>query len=150
VLKDAIYRRLSSHDADRQRSRSILLLIFGVIRIGIWTVMAVLIGLGLLHVPGFDWSRVLAESLPFVVLISLYANWATDIDAATSAFAALVAADARQASEQAREMLERDFSQLETDIAHLAELDPGEEAEQLARAIRHRFSKAGSGVSSKS
>jgi hypothetical protein len=121
------------------------LLVLGVIRIVIWTLMAVLIGLGLLHVPGFNWSRALAESLPFVVMISLYANWATDVDAATSAFAALVAADARRASELAREMLERDFGRLEEDVARLAQLSPGPEADELSRAIQRRLIKTGSG-----
>lgn len=131
------------HHVNRQRARSVMLLVFGAVRIVLWTFMAILIGLGLLHVPGFNWSRTLAESLPFVVMISLYANWATDVDAATSAFAALVAADARRASELAREILESDFDQLEIDITRLARLTPGPEADELCDRIQRRLLKAG-------
>lgn len=126
-----------------QRTRSLVLLIFGVIRIIAWSVLAVLIGLGLAHVHGFAWAKALAESLPFVVMISIYANWATDLDAATAAFAALVAADASASSEKNRSLLARDFTSLEADIARLAEMQPCAEATALAESIRARLKADG-------
>jgi uncharacterized membrane protein len=126
-------------DIRHQRRRAVNLLVFGVIRIILWTIMAGLIGLGLLHVPGFYWAKILATSLPFVVLISLYANWATDLDGATAAFASLVASDARQDVHATGLALTADLDKIESDIGKLANLDPGPEATRLAGDIRRRL-----------
>jgi hypothetical protein len=115
------------------------LLVFGVVRIVCWTILAVLVALGLAHVGVFAWAKDLAESLPFIALISIYANWATDLDAATAAFAALVASDSHAAVVSTGAALVADLGLLEVDVARLASLAPGEEAEALARSIRDRL-----------
>jgi hypothetical protein len=129
-----------SHAAN-QRRQSLRLLVFGLVRVAIWTVLGLCVLAGIFHVAGFDWARVLAESIPFVALISIYANWATDLDAATAAFAALVAADAHATSERNRRLLVTERARIEDDIARLADLDPGPEAQALADAIRTRLDR---------
>lgn len=92
----------------REQRRSKLLLSAGIVRIIGWTILGVCLGLGLLHVDGFTWAKALATSVPFVALISIYANWATDLDAATAAYAALVAANAHHDAESAHRTLTDD------------------------------------------
>lgn len=84
----------------QERHRALTLLVFGGARIAAWTVMGICVGLGLAQVTGFGWAAAMSQSLPFVAMISIYANWATDLDAWTAAFAALVAADAKQVVEE--------------------------------------------------
>ncbi len=122
-----------------QRRRAATLLWFGLIRIILWLALSACIIAGLLHAEHFTWAKVLAESLPFVVLISLYANIATDLDAVTAAFAALVAADAHRAAAIAASHQTFDTETLMHDISRLADLSPGEEAGQLADDIRVRL-----------
>jgi uncharacterized membrane protein len=129
----------SRSDPGKQRHRAMVLLMFGVVRIICWIILAALIGAGLAGVDGFAWARQLAESLPFVVLISVYANLATDLDAATSAFAALVAADSHTAVVVTRDDLRADLQALQADITRLAGLQPGPEADELAESIQQKL-----------
>jgi len=124
---------------NRQRHRALVLLLFAVIRMGVWTVLAGLIGAGLAGAGGFAWAKMLAEALPFVVMISLYANWATDLDAATAAFAALVASDVHHDVVATGLALAADLDALEADVGRLAGLEPGPEAAGLAADIRRRL-----------
>lgn len=145
MLRKWIDKRASLHihhssHVNSQRRRSLYLLVFGIVRIVAWMILGVLVSLGLAHVGGFAWAKDLSESVPFVALISIYANWATDLDAATAAFAALVAADGRAATVKAGH---RDFSVVENDIALLAQLQPGPEAAALAASIREKLSPGG-------
>jgi hypothetical protein len=145
ALRGRLYRRatvkaIGPELINRQRQRAINLLLFGGIRIVLWTVLAVLIGCGLLGFGDFHWAKILAESIPFVVMISLYANWATDVDAATAAFAALVAADVHREVADTSRTLAEDIDALSTDVARLAALDSGDpEALRLAADIRRRL-----------
>lgn len=91
----------------KQRSRSLFLLLTGVIRIIAWTLLGICVALGLTGVPGFHWATELSKSVPFVAMISIYANWATDVDASTAAYAALVAADAHGDSDAVRRETEK-------------------------------------------
>lgn len=92
---------------DQEMRRSRFLLIAGIARIIAWTILAVLIGLGLIGVPGFHWSKIVASSIPFVVLISVYANWATDLDQATAAYAALIAARAHHDADRLHDVIDQ-------------------------------------------
>ena len=149
VMK-AIRRRLHRRSATRldpgtvnkQRHRSLVLLLFGVIRIIAWTILGAVVGAGLLGVSEFAWAKVLAESVPFVAMISIYANWATDLDAATAAFAALVASDSHAAVVATGVAITADLGELEGDIARLADLQPGDEATALSTSIRARLAAA--------
>lgn len=136
--RSAVHHLRREHVRD-QRRQSLYLLVFGVVRIICWTLLAICVALGLLHVGVFGWARVLSMSVPFVSMISIYANWATDLDAATAAFAALVAADGHAASESSRQLLDRDFAALEDDITRLAAMHPGEEAAGLAASVCGRL-----------
>lgn len=82
--------------AGQQHHRARFLLIFGGFRIAAWTVLFVLVCLGLLGVGGTVWAADLSKSIPFVALISIYANWATDLDGFTASYAALIAAETRE------------------------------------------------------
>jgi hypothetical protein len=132
-------RKRQAGDVAQQRRRAIFLLWFGIIRIIAWLIVAACVAAGLLHWEHFAWARVLGESLPFVVLISLYANIATDLDSATAAFAALVAADAHEAAAAVARYQVLDSETLQHDIARLADLTPGEEAAELSADIRRRL-----------
>jgi len=122
-----------------QRRRSLILLLFGFVRIIAWMILGACVSLGLLHIQGFAWAKVLSASVPFVALISIYSNWATDVDASTAAFAALVAADSHNAVEASREMLTGDVAAIEEDIARLAAMQPGPAATALAAEIRRKL-----------
>lgn len=139
-----IHKRANVHVRHRshivnQRKHSLYLLAFGVVRIIAWTILALLVGLGLAHVGGFGWAKDLAQSIPFVVMISIYANWATDLDAATAAYAALVAADGHAATMKEGRYSSEDHLAIELDIAKLASLQPGQEAVALAESIKARL-----------
>lgn len=126
-----------------QRRSSLILLVFGVARIIVWTILGICVAFGLLHLGGFAWAKILSESIPFVAMISIYANWATDVDAATAAFAALVAADSHVASDTNRQLLTKDFASVEDDIARLAAMSPCPAADELAASIRARLGDTG-------
>jgi hypothetical protein len=125
----------------RQHRRSVFLLVFGIVRIIGWTIMAALIGAGLAGIGGFLWAKTLAESIPFVALISVYANWATDVDAATAAFAALVASDSHAAVVTIGDVLGADLKGLKADITKLAGLHPGPEAAALEESIQQKLTE---------
>lgn len=118
---------------DKQRSRSLKLLIFSGFRVLVWTGLLVCVGLGLLDVAGFHWAALLAKALAFVTLISLYANWATDLGAFQAAYAAVIASAAHEDAEDTVEQV----TELEADIAALAR-SGGPEAEALAASISER------------
>jgi hypothetical protein len=124
---------------NKQRHRALVLLLFCGVRIVAWMILAVLIGAGLLGLGGFTWAKTLAESLPFVVMISIYANWATDLGALIAAFAALVASDVHHDVVATGRALAADLDELEADVARLAGLAPGDEATRLAGDIRRRL-----------
>jgi hypothetical protein len=132
-------RRSTHTHVNRQRHRSLVLLLFSIGRIIAWTILGAAVGAGLLGADGFGWAKDLSESVPFVALISLYANWATDVGTATAAFAALVASDSHAAVVATGKMLEADLEALMDDIGRLAELGPGDEAAELAETIRRKI-----------
>jgi hypothetical protein len=122
-----------------QRHRAIILLWTGAARTAAWVTLGIFIALGLAHIGAFDWASDLSKSIAFVALISIYANAATDFDAATAAFAALVAADAHKAAATVARHQLRETEALATDVSRLADLQPGPEAAELADDIRHRL-----------
>lgn len=124
---------------EREQSRSRLMVIAGIVRVIGWTLLGICLALGLLHVGGFTWAKSLALSIPFVALISIYANWSTDIDATTAAYAALVAANAHADAEGAHLNTSLDLDQLERDLDRLAGLRPGLEGRTLAARIYRRL-----------
>jgi hypothetical protein len=133
---------LSASHANGQRRLSLWLLFSSILRVIVWTLLIACVGAGLAHIGGFSWAKALAASIPFVALISLYANWATDLGATFAAYAALIASDVHSQVTTTGTMLASDIDAIEADIAHLADLQPGAEAAALADSIRARV-KAG-------
>jgi hypothetical protein len=131
--------RLSPSHANGQRKLSLWLLSTSILRVIVWTLLIICVGAGLAHVAGFNWAKALAASIPFVALISLYANWATDLGATFAAYAALIASDVHSQVTTAGTTLATDIDVIEADIARLADLQPGEEAATLASSIRARL-----------
>ena len=119
---------------DRQRQRALRLAVFSFVRMTVWLLLIGCYALNYLF-PGFGWTRVLFASVPFVALISLYANAATDYGAGSANLAELTAGDAHDDTEHTRAELDVDFAALETDIAQLAALQPGTAAQELAGRI---------------
>lgn len=142
-LHNRTTRHLGADQARRQRRLSLFLLIFGLIRMTAWCILGVIIVLGLAHLEALSWAKQLAESVPFVVLVSIYANIATDLDQVCAAFAALVAADAHLAAETARQVLAGAIESVGDDIVRLAQLQPCQEADDLAASIRNRLHPVG-------
>jgi hypothetical protein len=123
---------------NKQRHRSLVLLVFAIVRVACWLVVAAVVSAGLAGADAFAWAKHLAESLPFVVLISVYANAATDLDSGTSAFAALVASDVHAQVALAGSMLAADLAEVQEDIDKIAELQ-GDEAADLASVVKTRL-----------
>jgi hypothetical protein len=126
----------SSDSSSGQRRRSLQLLVFAGIRTVAWTVLIVCVVLGLLHFSPFHWAANLAKAISFVTIISLYANWATDLGGFQAAYAALVASSAHEDAEDVSDQL----SQLEADIEALAK-SRGVAARELATSINDRVQK---------
>jgi hypothetical protein len=133
----------TSH-ANGQRRLSLWLLSTSMIRVIAWTLLIAFVAAGLAHVAGFGWARNLAASIPFVALISLYANWATDLGASFASYAALVASDVHSQVAATGSAIETDIDAIEADIAKLADLQPGTEAAELSESIRARVKKEAS------
>lgn len=138
-MRQWIYRRIhhrglhGSRHIDRERRRALILVITGLLRAACW------LSLGVLYLVGVPFTHALFASVAFVALISLYANAATDFGQACASLADLSATDAHHDSERARAKLGHDFEQIDEDIARLAALQPGQEAQTLAAQIRRRL-----------
>ena len=75
-------------------------------------------------------------------VISYYCNFSTDLANFTAGLAALFSSDSHAATVAATVSLDADFDTMETDIARLADLQPGAEASELAAGIRGRLQAA--------
>jgi UDP-N-acetylmuramyl pentapeptide phosphotransferase/UDP-N-acetylglucosamine-1-phosphate transferase len=140
-----VHRRATAvltHDHVRsQRRVALWLTVFAAVRTVAWLVAMMIIvahwlGAGGSFVHGFiDVS----STVLFVTFISFYCNASTDAANLTAGLAALFSADSHHATTAARATLERDLAAVEDDILRLAALQPGTEAEDLARSIRARL-----------
>lgn len=124
--------------ANKQRQHSLWLLVTTLVRVAAWTILIACVAAGIAHGPGFAWARSLSQSIPFVALISLYANWATDFGAAIASYAALVAADVHHQVAAARTALGADLAEIQADIDRIAELQ-GDEAAELAAMVKAKL-----------
>lgn len=134
------FRRRSSHrglhgrsHVNRQRRTALILVVTGLVRVTAWATLIVL------YLAGVPFTAHLFQSVAFVALISLYANAATDFGQVCASLAQLTAGDAHQDTEHVRRMQALDFAALESDIAKLAALSPGPDADALAAEIRKRL-----------
>lgn len=127
-------RGLHGHKhVDHQRLTAILMIASGLLRVAIW---AILLALYLLHV---KFARDLYASVSFVAMLSVLALLLTDWGQVAASLAQLTAGDAHHDAEATRREVGVDFTDLEGDIARLAELQPGPEAVALAARIRARL-----------
>ena len=117
----------------RQRRLALFLIITAMMRAAAWTTLIVLY---LVHVP---FTASLFKSVAFVAVISLYANAATDFGQGAASLSQLAAIEAHYDAEAARIAVGVDYQAIDTDIAQLAELNPGPEAQELATRIRSKF-----------
>ncbi|MHB1950245.1 MAG: hypothetical protein ACYCQK_02070 [Acidiferrobacteraceae bacterium] len=127
----ARHRGLHGHEhIDRQRLMSLLMFTTAIARMTVWSSLIVL------SLIGVTFFVHLFQQVFWVALLSLYANWATDLSTAAGSWAALVGGDAHHDAEAARVAVSFDFTAIEHDIARLAELQPGPQAKALADQIR--------------
>lgn len=140
VIRHRARTPLPPTHANRQRRNSLILLLTTLVRVVAWTILIACVGAGIGHVAGFHWAQALAASIPFVALISLYANWATDLGAAIAAYAALVASDVHSQVTASSGVLAADLAELQEDVDRLAQLQ-GEEAVALAAVVKFRLAR---------
>jgi hypothetical protein len=127
-----------------QRRVALWLTVFAAVRTAVWLLAMVII---VIHWLGAGGSFVhafidVSSTVLFVTFISFYCNASTDAANLTAGLAALFSADSHHATTAVRAALERDTAAIEGDIRRLAALQPGSEAEELARSISDRVSKA--------
>lgn len=142
-LRGRVHRRshavVAPAEVSKQRRNSQWLLITGIIRTVFWALLLGCVVAGLAHVLGFEWAKALSASVPFVAVVSLYANLATDWGAAIAAYAALVAADVHSQVTVTSSVLTADLAHLHDDVDRLAGLEPGEEAAVLAASLKAKL-----------
>ena len=130
------HRGPHGHDhIDRQRLVSLLMVVGGGARASFWLVLIVLALCGV----GFIVNAF--HEVFWVAILSLYANFATDLSTVAGSWASLVAGDAHHDAEASRRLIRTGVEEVDADIARLAELQPGPEASELAEQIRRRLSK---------
>lgn len=125
----------------RQRRTALWLTIFALIRTVAWIVCMLIICVHWLGVGGSFMHSFIAmsSSVLFVTFISFYCNASTDAANLMAGISALFSADGHAATLAANTAVSSDFTSLEADIARLAALQPGPEAEALAGEIRRRL-----------
>jgi hypothetical protein len=126
-----------------QRRLALYLAVFAAVRVACWVSCMLII---IAHWLGAGGSFIhaftdLSSSVLFVTFISFYCNSSSDAANLTAGLAALFAADSHGAAETNRLLLQLDTASIEEDIARLASLQPGEEAEELSQAIRRKMNK---------
>jgi hypothetical protein len=124
-----------------QRRLALWLTLFAAARTVLWLVCMLVI---VVHWLGGGGSFVhafidVSSTVLFVTFISFYCNASTDAANLTAGLAALFSADTHSATIAVREDLTMDLTQIETDIARLADLEPGPEAAALADGIQARL-----------
>jgi len=148
-LRSSIHRRahlgVMSHSAiSRQRRTALYLTLFAGVRCMVWLACMAFIGLYELGIGGSfitGFAR-LSGLILWVSVISYYCNFSTDLANFTAGLAALFSSDSHAATVAATVSLDADFDTMETDIARLADLQPGAEASELAAGIRGRLQAA--------
>jgi hypothetical protein len=128
-----------------QRRMALWMTMFAAVRTVAWIICMIII---LVHYAGVGGSFIHAfiatsSSVLFVTLISFYCNASTDAANLMAGIAALFSADSHAATLAANTAVSSDFTSLESDIARLAALQPGPEADALAGEIRRRLGTPG-------
>ena len=117
----------------RQRTIAVVMIASGLLRVTIWATMLVLYALNVAGV------RHLYAQVSFVTILSVLALLLTDWGQVAASLAQFSAGAAHEDSEHTRYVLTLDMAELDMDLRHLADLQPGVEAHQLARRIGERL-----------
>jgi hypothetical protein len=129
----AQHRGLHGHPhIDHQRRHALIMVRTAQVRVAIWATMMI----------AGPFSHALQHtytSVAFVTYLSLGALLLTDWGQYAASSAELAAGDAHADSEHTRAALAIDITQLDSDIARLAALQPGPDAQKLANEIRARL-----------
>ncbi len=136
-------RELDGHARiGKQRRTALILVVTGLGRVLAWVSMMLLYVLHLMfpNVAGF--TAALFQSVPFVAMISLYANAATDFGQVCASLAQLTAGDSHSDIEHVRRQAALDTTAIERDLERLAQLQPGPESDRLAAEIRAQIAGA--------
>ena len=120
------------HQISRQRRHALIMVRTAQIRVGIWLLM-------LIAYPFSHALQHLYSLTTFITLLSVGALLLTDWGQYAASSAELAAGDAHHDAEATRATLETDTAQLDGDIARLAALQPGPDAQKLATEIRQRI-----------
>ena len=125
----------------KQRRAALWMTVFAAVRTFAWLVCMLVILAHYLGAGGpFIHSFIAtSSSVLFVTLISFYCNASTDAANLMAGMAALFSADSHAATIAGNASTSADFTSLESDIARLADLQPGPEATALAGEIRQRL-----------
>ena len=130
-------RDLHGHEhVDKQRLVAVGMIGTGLLRVALWLAITVA------YVAGSHTVHAWFASVSFVALLSILALLLTDWGQVAASLAQLTAGDAHADAEHNRRALEKDSVELddiERDIARLAELQPGPDAQSLASSIRDRL-----------
>lgn len=119
---------------DRQRLITQAMLWSSLIQTFLWTLLLI----GAFSVPSL---RVLFQKVFWVSILSLYANWATALSIVAGSWSALAAGRAHEDAEATASTLHVDLATIDRDLARLADLEPGPEAQNLARGIRQQLGR---------
>jgi hypothetical protein len=126
-------RGLDGHAyVDKQRRHALLMVRTAQVRVAIWATLMI----------AGPFSHTLSRTYSattFVTYLSLGALLLTDWGQYAASSAELAAGDAHHDAEAARVAIGVDFHQLDGDIARLAALQPGPDAQKLAADIRGRL-----------
>lgn len=134
------HRGPHGHDhLDHEHRIAVLMVGSGLLRVGVWMALVSLYLLELLHVIPNIGVRTLYSSVAFVALLSVLALLLTDWGQVAASLAQLSAARSHHDSEATLREVGVDYAAIESDIARLAELTPGPDADQLAIDIRKRL-----------
>lgn len=116
-----------------QRRTALLMIGTGLFRVGVWTLLLIA------YLLGMAFAHALFASVSFVAILSVLALMLTDWGQVAASLAQLTAGDAHGAAIAVHGQVTLDTEALEHDLAQLAELQPGPDAERLADEIRARL-----------
>ena len=145
-IRSRIHERASAKSQghakiSKQRRSALWMTVFAGVRTVAWILCMLVIVVHWLGVGGsFIHSFIaVSETVLFVTFISFYCNASTDAANLMAGIAALFSADSHHTAETVRQAVAIDYRSVESDIARLAELQPGPDAEALAQDIRRKL-----------
>ena len=141
VHRRAHLRTLSHAHISKQRRTALWLTIFSAVRTVAWLICMLLIAI---YEAGWHSSFLhgfvhLSSLVVWVSFISYYCNASTDGANLMAGIAALFSADSHAAAVSTSTAVSVDYRQVEADIARLAGLQPGPDAQALSAEICRRL-----------